>query len=419
MSATTEARFIAAVIKDPEGDRWRECAGLPPDAFTDHACRKAWRAIVNAPTYDDAAIAGRRYFANTTNGDDYIDDRKAMFLAALPDLESVAEWAATLPTSRSARRFPPLETEPAERDILEDVEPIIAGLLEPGDKMNISSGSKSFKTWTLIQLAYAVNTGSDFLGFQTNRRKVLFLNFEIKPRNFWKRVWRVRRALKLGKADDFNVWNLRGKGFSLDRDAEELIRRAKAVGAGLIILDPIYKLFGDRNESSTGDMGTLMTIFDRINDATGAAIAYAHHFAKGNAAAKDSMDRQSGSGVFGRDPDCLFVLTRLDEGEGQNTFAVDVTLRDFQPVDKFGVRREHPIMIRDDSVNTQNLHQPGRQSKYDLTKMVAALPAAGLKAGEWQEAAGMGTRSTFNEYRADAMRLGLVFKDGDYYKQQK
>lgn len=411
--AQIQPRFIAAVIKDGEGGRWRECRGLPHEVFPDATCRNAWRAIRAAESYEAAAKAGRKFFAHETDGFNYLDDRKALFLAALKDLEDVPEWAATLPANFSASRFPAFETEPPEREILEDVEPIIAGLLEPGDKMNISSGSKSFKTWTLIQLAYAVNTGTEFLGFRTNKRKVLFLNFEIKPRNFWRRVFRVRRALGLKKADDFTVWNLRGKGFSMDDHAEELIRRAKQFGAGLIVLDPIYKLFGDRNESSAGDMGKLMLIFDRITDATGAAIAYAHHFAKGNQAAKDAMERQSGSTVFARDPDCLISMTRLDENEGQNTFAVDVTLRDFQPVDKFGLRREHPIMVRDDSVNTQNLHQPGRQSKYDLAKIVATLPAPplGLRAGEWQTAAGMGTRSTFNEYRAEAERLGLVFKD--------
>ena len=341
-----ETRFIAAVLKDGEGVRLQECRGLAADAFQDARCRRAWRDIVSSKGYVEAATSrtASPFFEHTTPGTHYVVDRDTLWISWLHErgLPFVQEWRATLPHDRSSASFPEFEIEPEESEVLETVESIISGLLEPGDKMSISSGSKSFKTWTLIQLGYAIQSGTPWLGFPTKKRRVLFLNFEIKPRNFWKRVFCVRRALGLKKSADFTVWNLRGMGFSMDSDADELIRRAKAVGAGVIILDPVYKLFGERNESSAGDMASLMKIFDKVSVETGAAIIYAHHFAKGNAAGKDAMDRQSGSGVFARDPDCLVSLTRLEESECANGFAVDVTLRDFAPVYRFGIRREQP-----------------------------------------------------------------------------
>lgn len=342
--------------------------------------------------------------------------RREMIRAAEKLAESLRDESTELASidmrlpANFSKRFPAVEEEPGEKEILPDVQQIIDRILEAGDKLVLSSGSKSFKTWTLIQLCMAISTGTPWLGFATRKQRVLFLNFEIKPLNFWKRVYRVRRALGLSQLEGFTVWNLRGRGFSMDAHADELIRQAKAVGAGVIVLDPIYKLFGDRNESSAGDMATLMTIFDRVATESGAAIVFAHHFAKGSAAAKDAIDRASGSGVFARDPDCIITLTRLNENEAENSFAVDVTLREFAPVDRFAVRREHPLMIRDDNLNPTNLHESGgRQSKYSPKQLVDLLPqdGDGISVGEWRDLAaekcGM-TRSTFFEHVRQAKK---------------
>lgn len=411
-----EDRFIAAVIKDDEGIRWRECRGLHPEVFSDYARRQVWAEIAFAKSYEDAAIKPNvlPYFANETTGIDYITDRDALFFVALRmrGLSYAHDWIKTLPSAGAASRFPEFEHEPAETDILVEVEPIIEGLLEAGDKMSISSGSKSFKTWNLIQLGLAIQTGTPWLGFATHPQRVLFLNFEIKRANFWKRVYRVRRALGLDKSAKFTVWNLRGMGFSMDDHADELIRRAQEIGAGVIILDPIYKLFGDRNESSAGDMATLMSLFDKVATETGSAVVYAHHYAKGNAAAKDAIDRSSGSGVFSRDPDCLIALTRLDKEEHPNGFSVDVTLRDFPPVDEFAVRRDHPLMVRDENLNPKNLHEANRRQKqYDPKELVKVLPPEGMTITEWQGAARARFKigkTTFYEYAPEAKKLARL-----------
>src|SRR3954470_23651854 len=45
----------------------------------------------------------------------------------------------------------------------------------------------------------------------------------------------------------------------------------------------------------------------------------AGHFAKGNAAAKETIDRISGSGVFARDPDSLITFTKHEEQGSQGS----------------------------------------------------------------------------------------------------
>jgi hypothetical protein len=59
---------------------------------------------------------------------------------------------------------------------------------------------------------------------------------------------------------------------------------------------------------------------------------FTHHFSKGQQGAKASIDRASGSGVFGRDPDAIGTLTELEtlENEDKNKYVLEWTLREFK-----------------------------------------------------------------------------------------
>ena|SRR5437899_12785018 len=69
-----------------------------------------------------------------------------------------------------------------------------------------------------------------------------------------------------------------------------------------VVLDPVYKLLGDRDENANGDVGNLMNEFEQLASRTDAAVVLAHHFAKGDSTVKEAIDRISGVGAWGRDP---------------------------------------------------------------------------------------------------------------------
>ena len=74
-----------------------------------------------------------------------------------------------------------------------------------------------------------------------------------------------------------------------------------------------------------------MQRFDALAEATGAAIAYVHHDAKGISSERNIRDRGAGSNVVGRDYDVCFTLTPHEEKE---TMAVaEVLLRNYAPQD--------------------------------------------------------------------------------------
>ena len=75
---------------------------------------------------------------------------------------------------------------------------VIEGVLHRGAKMVLGGGSKTFKTWTLIDLAISVATGTSWLGkFPTKRGRVLYINLELQGAFFAKRLRdRMRRRIR-------------------------------------------------------------------------------------------------------------------------------------------------------------------------------------------------------------------------------
>src|SRR5713226_5942994 len=93
---------------------------------------------------------------------------------------------------------------------------LVCGILHKGSKMLIGGGSKSFKTWTLIDLAVSVATGTKWWGFDTNQSRVLFMNLEIQDYFFSRRLGEVEGAkgCQLTKGQ-LSYWGLRGKATDL------------------------------------------------------------------------------------------------------------------------------------------------------------------------------------------------------------
>ena len=219
---------------------------------------------------------------------------------------------------------------------------IIEGILHQGSKMALGGGSKSFKTWSLLQMAICIATGCDWLGFGTAAGRVLYLNFELPEFAIEQRIREICQAMGIQVPENLMLWNLRGHATDAATILPIISREVSRDDYSLIILDPLYKLLGGRDENASRDMADLMNNVERLAVETNAAVAFGSHFAKGNASQKDPMDRISGSGVFARDPDSIVTLTAHEQ---KDCFSVEMTLRNIPPQKAFVVRREHPLMV--------------------------------------------------------------------------
>src|SRR5207245_5424288 len=91
------------------------------------------------------------------------------------------------------------------------------------------------------------------------------------------------------------------------------MRKARRRNYSAIIIDPTYKVLGDRDENSAGDITDMLNEFEKLAAKLSVSVIFVAHFAKGNSNKKEVIDRISGSGVFARDPDTIMMMTEVEK----------------------------------------------------------------------------------------------------------
>ncbi len=260
---------------------------------------------------------------------------------ALPEIISLRQFAENMPT-------PPPQ--------------IIEGVLHQGCKMILGGTSKSNKSWGLLDLAISVASGQKWWGRQCTKLPVVYINFELHG---WAIAQRINalcaaRPECQGVGDTFHLWNLRGHNADLTLLRPKLEEQLAKHQFGLIILDPAYKVLGDRDENANGEIAGLMNELERLAQSSGAAVVVAHHFAKGDSTSKEAADRMSGAGAWVRDPDSIMVLTPHEE---QDCFTVNTILRNLPRLPEFVVSWEFPLMRVAPELNPEALRRPQSKNK--------------------------------------------------------
>jgi hypothetical protein len=304
----------------------------------------------------------------------------------------------------------PFNTFTDEEKVMPEV--VIDGLLYRGGKMLIGAPSKARKTWLLNHLALAMSNGGDWLGFQCHRHPVLYVDLELLPADALNRVESVSKATGFWDIADLHMWTLRGYAVTLQRIKGQMIDYCRKYDVGLIILDPFYRIAGGAVENSAEEIAVVLAEMESIVREANASLAMTHHFAKGNAAGKDAIDRFSGSGVFARDPDALIVLTEAEESDEQiPVFAMEMTVRSFAPPEPRAIAWQHPTwkLVRKGKVKLKKA--AGRPSKFGPEDLLEGIPEKGIKTKELQtflESEKGISRSKFYELKSEAESKGII-----------
>jgi hypothetical protein len=296
---------------------------------------------------------------------------------------------------------------------------IIEGVLHQGCKMVLGGTSKSNKSWCLLDLSLSVASGSDWWGRRCSKAPVLYINFELH-------AWAIAERLNAlaasrpeckGIADTLHVWNLRGHNADLTLLRPKLEERLDRHEFGMIVVDPAYKVLGNRDENANGDIAGLMNEFEGLVQRTGAALVVAHHFAKGDSTSKNAMDRMSGAGAWARDPDSLVVLTPHEE---EDCFTVTSILRNLPRLDDFVVQWDYPLMKLAPDLNPDALRRPQSRNKVctdrEFCEAVLGDKPKGFSAiiKEAESALGM-SRRTAMAYLKRFCEAGVVVHAGGLY----
>jgi hypothetical protein len=267
----------------------------------------------------------------------------------------------------------------------DEKKPLEGAILRKKRKLVVGGSSKMGKTWALLDLVLAVASGDCWLGkYKCAQGAVLYVNLELDGSTAGDRMAWLAEHRGLSSDDELSeqthnnllTWNLRGRCYDLaimlacarmrmrDPDAPKLV---------LIVLDPIYKTLGGRDENSAGEMGTLMLELEQFADECGAAIAFAAHFSKGNQAGKEAMDRISGSGVIARDPDAIVTFTTHEE---ENCFVMEASLREFAPIPHTVFEWSAPAMMPRDDLDPAALRQAGKAATTKAPERAEAVRKA-------------------------------------------
>lgn len=212
---------------------------------------------------------------------------------------------------------------------------VICGVLHRGCKMILSAPSKARKSWTMLELGLSVAGGQYWMGIETIPTPVLYIDFEFLYGLFSERRNKIIMA-KYGNMDielPFYELVLRGYDASFFEIKKHIESFCKEKEIGFIIVDPIYKLADDFDENKAKDVAKLLREFEKLASSLNVAIAFAHHFAKGNSSEKGSIDRASGSGVWAREPDAILMVTPLDD----ENYTLEMHLRNFPQKDPIAI----------------------------------------------------------------------------------
>ena len=81
----------------------------------------------------------------------------------------------------------------------------------------LAGGSKTFKTWMLLDLAMSIAAGVPWLGFDTAQAKVLYVDFEFRPKTLAKATANIKAARNLTwEKPMLEMMPLRGKAAAYD-----------------------------------------------------------------------------------------------------------------------------------------------------------------------------------------------------------
>ena len=296
---------------------------------------------------------------------------------------------------------------------------IIGGILHKGCKMVLGGTSKSNKSWCLLDLGLSVASGRPWWGRPCEQHTVVYINFELHNWAIAQRLTALCAARPdcTGIGDTLHLWNLRGHNADLTLLRPKLEEQLTRHEFGLIILDPAYKVLGNRDENANGEIAGLMNELEGLVQRTGAAVVVAHHFAKGDSTAKNAIDRMSGAGAWARDPDSIMVLTPHEEPD---CFTVTSILRNLPQLPEFVVAWDYPLMRVANDLNPQALRRPQSKNKVcsDREFMDAIITSAGKAftriVSEAKETLEMSPRTTAT-YLKRLTEKGLIKNSGGLY----
>lgn len=237
-------------------------------------------------------------------------------------------WGVPVPPSQDEadalrRSLPPLGRLSEYRD-MPPVEYIVDGLLEHRGLLSVIGDSGVGKSAVVLDMAACIVAGKQWHGRKTIQCPVMYVAGEgvsgaVARLHAWERA--------------HNCYVLEDNFYLVEEAVliaggtvnwAYLAREIRRLGVGLVIFDTLARMATGLEENSSTDMGSAITLFDRIRKTTKAGVLYVHHTTRGTSHGRGT------TALRGALDSEVLVTDTMRDGR---PFAVD---KDGRPVDSEG-----------------------------------------------------------------------------------
>lgn len=205
---------------------------------------------------------------------------------------------------------------------------LIENLLCKKDFHLLTAPAKAGKSFLAMNLALALCSGKDFLGFKTRKSRVLYLQTEIGDLPLQERFKSLVGAFQTNAEDMANLFICNAR-IKIDKPEglNQLRQLTKQARPDVIILDPLYTLHNS-DESSASAMGSMLSALKALLIELNIACFLIHHQGKQyEGKSSSTVHKARGSSAFGDVPDGLLSLADKENGLA----SLEVVLRNYKP----------------------------------------------------------------------------------------
>lgn len=159
--------------------------------------------------------------------------------------------------------------------------PLIDSALQAGEFMLLTAPQKTGKSFALMDLAFSLCSGEDWLGMNTRKTDILFVNFESTRSAFLNRLFTLAAARgQTASIPEFGFLNLRGIALSPLEMAQYIAKRVKGAKTleehdyKAIFIDPISAVLHNPKamRNNVPPEQSLLQMIDMVIALTGSAV---------------------------------------------------------------------------------------------------------------------------------------------------
>ncbi len=158
-------------------------------------------------------------------------------------------------------------------------DPIVQYLLYEGGVSLVAGTDGVGKTWFVLQMAYAIASGTDFLGFIVNKKDVLLIQFELSKEQLSSRVKAVKQNYPTDTKVQIALFNDNDMMFTDQWNKIKDTIEDIGLRDGVVIVDNIYTST-NQDLSDNNALQQILSMIQLIKSTTGNSIVLVGHHNK-------------------------------------------------------------------------------------------------------------------------------------------